>query len=83
VMNAAVWCPEHDLHKTIVHPLTEIDPLTQEVRSRQSLTNVDCFDDLCHDLQTSGSRLDGNYAESTTGGDCNEDLTSTNWTRKC
>lgn len=33
VMNAAVWCPEHDLRKTIVHPLTEIDPVTEEVCS--------------------------------------------------
>jgi hypothetical protein len=31
VMTAAVWCPEHDLRKTVVHPLTEIDPITQEV----------------------------------------------------
>jgi hypothetical protein len=31
VMNAAVWCPEHDLRKTFVHPLTEVDPTTQEV----------------------------------------------------
>jgi len=31
VMTAAVWCPEHDLRKTIVHPLTEVDPFTKEV----------------------------------------------------
>jgi len=31
VMTAAVWCPEHDLRKTVVHPLTEVDPVTQEV----------------------------------------------------
>jgi len=31
VMTAAVWCPEHDPNKTIIHPLTEVDPVTQEV----------------------------------------------------
>ena len=30
VMTAAVWCPEHDMRKTIVHPLIEVDPTTQE-----------------------------------------------------
>jgi len=32
VMTACVWCPEHEPKKTIVHPLTEIDPVTNEVR---------------------------------------------------
>jgi PHD-like zinc-binding domain len=31
VMTAAVWCPEHDVINTIIHPFTEIDPITQEV----------------------------------------------------
>jgi len=31
VMTAAVWCPEHDPNKTIIHPLTEVDRTTQEV----------------------------------------------------
>lgn len=31
VMTAGVWCPEHDLRKTIVHPLIEVDPITGEV----------------------------------------------------
>ena len=50
VMKAAVWCPEHDLRKTLVHPLTEIDPVTQEVFSLIYLTDLDCFNDLCLDV---------------------------------
>ena len=34
VMSAGVWCPEHDLRKTIVHPLTEVDPITGEVQTK-------------------------------------------------
>jgi hypothetical protein len=33
VMNAVVLCPEHDLRKTIVHPLTEVDEFTGDVFS--------------------------------------------------
>lgn len=51
MMSAAVWCPEHDLRKTIVHPLTEIDPITQEVcLLPNDLTNVDCFNNFCYDV---------------------------------
>jgi hypothetical protein len=49
VMTAAVWCPEHDLRKTVIHPLTEIDSVTGEV-FLTVLTNVDCIDDLRQDL---------------------------------
>jgi hypothetical protein len=34
-MTAAVWCPDHDPDKTIIHPLTEVDPITQEVNPPQ------------------------------------------------
>lgn len=50
VMTAAVWCPEHDLRKTIIHSLTEIDPITQEVYSSNVISHVDCINDLCHDI---------------------------------
>ena len=49
-MTAGVWCPEHDLRKTIVHPLTEIDPVTQEVCSSITWLMSDCFNDICIDV---------------------------------
>jgi len=50
VMTAGVWCPEHDLRKTIVHPLTEVDPVTGEVNHQSLKTNLDCIDDVRYDV---------------------------------
>jgi len=50
VMSAAVWCPEHDLKKTFVHPLTEVDPITGEVSYFTSIADLDCINDLCSSI---------------------------------
>jgi PHD-zinc-finger like domain len=42
VMTAGVWCPEHEPTKTIIHPFTEVDPVTNEVQTPFALLIVGC-----------------------------------------
>jgi hypothetical protein len=51
VMTAAVWCPEHDPNKTIIHPLTEVDSITNEVHPQPTLLVLILTSDRVNDVR--------------------------------